>query len=117
MGTCSRKERHERIRKSLKGTADRPRVVVFRSNKNIYTQLIDDSVNKVIGNCSTISEDFKAKKIKATNKEAAKEVGKMMAVVALKLGLKEVCFDRAGYNYHGRVQAVAEGLREGGLKF
>lgn len=117
MGTCNRAQRHERITKKLKGTAQKPRVIVFRSNKNIYAQLVDDSASKVVATSSTLGEAFKLKKIKSANKEAAKEIGKMMALAASGLGIKEVCFDRAGYKYHGRVRALAEGLREGGLKF
>jgi large subunit ribosomal protein L18 len=117
MGTCDRKQRHERITKKLKGTAQKPRVVIFRSNKNIYVQLVDDTKGAVVASISTISQAFKAKKIKSADKAAAKEIGKMMAHAASGIGVKEICFDRAGYKYHGRVQALAEGLREGGLKF
>src|SRR3989338_7938420 len=109
--------RHKRIKKKIKGSAASPRLVVFRSKKNIYAQVIDDSQHKVITGCSTLSEAFKAKNIKSTNKEAAKEVGKIIAAQALELGVKVVAFDRGGYKYHGRIESLAKGAREGGLKF
>jgi large subunit ribosomal protein L18 len=112
-----RERRHKRITKKLKGTKERPRLVVFRSKKHIYTQLVDDSQNRVITGCSALSKEFKEKNIKSTNCKAAYEVGKLIAQKALQLGIKEVKFDRAGYKYHGRVKELAEGAREGGLKF
>ncbi|MDD4955565.1 MAG: 50S ribosomal protein L18 [Candidatus Omnitrophica bacterium] len=112
-----RQRRHERVTKKVQGTTDKPRLVVFRSKKHMYAQLIKDDVNTVIAGCSTLSKEFKAKNMKSTNKEAAKEIGKLIAAKAISLGIKEVCFDRAGYKYHGRVQALSEGAREGGLKF
>jgi large subunit ribosomal protein L18 len=92
-------------------------LVVFRSKKHIYAQLVYDDSGKVTTGCSTLSTEFKTKKIKSNDKGAAKEVGKLIALKAQKLGIKEVNFDRAGYKYHGRVAALAEGAREGGLKF
>ncbi len=112
-----RERRHERVTKKVQGTSAKPRLVVFRSKKHIYAQLIKDDVNSVVTGCSTLSKEFKDKNIKSTNKEAAKEIGKLIAAKAVALGIKEVCFDRAGYKYHGRVQALSEGAREGGLKF
>ncbi len=117
MKKLGRYYRHKRITKKIKGSAAIPRLVVFRSKKNIYAQLIDDSQHKVITTTSTLGKDFKAKKIKSTNKEAAKEVGKIIAGHALKLGIKTVAFDRGGYKYHGRIESLAKGAREGGLKF
>ncbi|MCM8832232.1 MAG: 50S ribosomal protein L18 [Candidatus Omnitrophica bacterium] len=117
MSIILRKKRHLRIRKHLKGTQEKPRLVVFRSNKHIYAQLIDDEKAITITSCSTLSKEFKALGLKSTNKEAAYQVGKLIAKKILDLGIKEVCFDRAGYKYHGRVKALAEGAREGGLKF
>jgi large subunit ribosomal protein L18 len=110
-------QRHKRITKKIKGTKERPRLVVFRSNKHIYAQLVDDSMQKVLMGCSTLSKEFKEKNIKSTNKEAAKEIGKLIAQKTLSLGIKKVSFDRAGYKYHGRVRMLAEGAREAGLEF
>lgn len=112
-----RERRHKRITKKMKGSKTCPRLVVFRSGKHIRVQLVDDGLDKVITGCSTLSKDFKGKNIKPSNKEAAKEVGKLIAQKALKLGFKEACFDRAGYKFHGRVKFLADGAREGGLKF
>jgi large subunit ribosomal protein L18 len=112
-----REGRHKRVTDKLQGTATKPRLVVFRSKKHIYAQLINDADDKAIAGLSTLSKEFKAKNIKSSNKEAAKEIGKLIAEKALALGIKEVCFDRAGYLYHGRVEALSQGAREGGLKF
>jgi large subunit ribosomal protein L18 len=112
-----RERRHERVTRKVQGTAVKPRMVVFRSKKHIYAQLVKDDANMVIAGCSTLSKEFKAKNMKSGNKEAAKEIGKLIAAKAISLGIKEVCFDRAGYRYHGRVQALSDGAREGGLKF
>lgn len=102
-----------RIRKTVAGTAQRPRLAVFRSNKEIYAQLIDD-VNGV----TITAASSRDKGIDSGNKsETAKEVGKSIAVKAVKAGVEEVSFDRGGYLYHGRVKSLAEGAREGGLKF
>lgn len=117
MSEILRKKRHLRIRKRLIGTETKPRLVVFRSNKHMYAQVVNDEKNFTITGCSTLSKEFKELGIKTTNKEAAYQVGKMIAKKCLDLGIKEVCFDRAGYKYHGRVKALAEGAREGGLKF
>ncbi|MFA6281349.1 MAG: 50S ribosomal protein L18 [Candidatus Omnitrophota bacterium] len=112
-----RKGRHERVTDRMQGTATKPRLVVFRSKKHIYAQLINDDQNKAIAGCSTLGKEFKAKNIKTSDKTAAKEIGKLIAEKALALGIKEACFDRAGYLYHGRVEALSQGAREGGLKF
>ena len=101
----------------MKGSEAKPRLVVFRSSKNISAQLVNDSSSKVVADCSTLTKDFKAKKIKPSDVNAAKEVGKMLAQKAQSLSIKEICFDRAGYKYHGRIKALADGAREGGLKF
>lgn len=108
---AQRLRRHERVRKVVSGTAERPRLNVFRSNTNIYAQIIDD----VKGNTLVSASSLKLKN--GSNIEAAKEVGKMVAEAALKAGIKEVVFDRGGYIYHGRVQALAEAAREAGLDF
>jgi|TARA_B100000315_G_scaffold258845_1_gene312418 large subunit ribosomal protein L18 len=117
MKKIGRLRRHKRVTKKMRGSKEQPRLVVFRSKKHIYTQLVDDSSQRVILGRSTLSKDFKAKKIKSTGKEAAKEIGKMIAQEAVNSGIKNISFDRSGYSYHGRVGCLAEGAREGGLKF
>ena len=107
-----RKKRHLRIRNKISGTAERPRLSVFRSNKHIYAQAIDD----VRGETLVSASDRDLKK-DGSDKEIAGKVGKILAKKALKTGIKEVVFDRGGYRYHGRVKALAEGARDGGLKF
>lgn len=109
-----RKKRHMRIRNKISGTAQRPRLNVFRSSKNIYAQVIDDSKGITLVSASSLDKDFS---INGGNKEAAREVGKMVAKRALEKGIKEVVFDRGGYIFHGRVKELAEGARESGLKF
>ena len=104
-----------RIRKVVTGTADRPRMSIFRSNKEIYAQLIDDATGTTILSASSIEKDIASKKVNKV--EQAALVGKAVAVKAEKLGLKTVAFDRNGYLYHGRVKAIADGAREGGLNF
>jgi len=115
----TKKDRRERIRlrirKTIKGTAERPRLAVFRSNKEIYAQLIDDVNGKTITAASSRDKDIDA--AKANKTEAAKLVGKAIAEKATKAGVEAVSFDRGGYLYHGRVKSLAEGAREGGLKF
>ncbi|MBX3241216.1 MAG: 50S ribosomal protein L18 [Chitinophagaceae bacterium] len=103
------------IRKSVSGTADRPRLSVFRSNRDIYVQLIDDVTGKTLVAASSKDKDIKAQK--ATKVELSNLVGKAVAGKAAAVGIKSVVFDRGGYLYHGRVKAVAEGAREGGLQF
>lgn len=112
-----RTRRHRRITKKMKGSSDCPRLVVFRSKKHMRAQLVDDSAHKVIVGQSTLCKDFKDKNMKSSDMQASKEIGKLIAQKAAKMGVKEVCFDRAGYKYHGRVKALADGAREGGLKF
>jgi large subunit ribosomal protein L18 len=103
------------IRKKVSGTAARPRLSVFRSNSDIYVQLIDDADSKTLASASSRDKDIAAQK--ATKVEKSKLVGAAIARKAAELGLKEVVFDRGGNLYHGRVKAVAEGAREGGLQF
>jgi len=117
MKNIRRTRRHKRIAKKLKGSETRPRLVVFKSQKHMYAQVINDTKGTVVASCSTLDKDFKTKKIKTTNKDAATQIGKMLAQKALKLGVKEVCFDRAGYKYHGRVKSLADSVREEGLIF
>lgn len=109
---ASRIKRHERIRKTISGTADTPRLCVFRSNNCIYAQIIDDVASKTLASSSSLEL-----KIKGNNLETAKAVGKDIATKAKSLKIKNVVFDRGGYLYHGRVAALAESARENGLKF
>jgi len=104
-----------RIRKKIAGTAARPRLSVFRSNSDIYVQLIDDDGSKTLAAASSRDKDIAAQKV--TKSEKSKLVGAAIARKAAELGLKDVIFDRGGYLYHGRVKAVADGAREGGLNF
>lgn len=104
-----------RIRKKVSGTAQRPRLSVFRSNTDIYVQLIDDEGSRTLAAASSKDKDIVAQK--GTKSEKSKLVGAAIARKATELGLKEVTFDRGGYLYHGRVKAVADGAREGGLNF
>ncbi|MBN2412596.1 50S ribosomal protein L18 [candidate division KSB1 bacterium] len=114
----ARARRRHHIRKTVRGTAGRPRLVVFRSNKQIYAQIIDDDVQKTLLAASSLTKDIEANIKKAKTKiEKSKVVGKHLAELALKKKISTVVFDRAGYLYHGRVKALAEGAREGGLKF
>lgn len=107
-----RKRIHYRIRNKIQGTAERPRLSVFRSNKAIYCQLIDDLSGSTLTSASTIEID-----VKGTKTEQAKAVGKKVAEKAKAENITSVIFDRGGYLYHGRVKALAEGAREGGLQF
>ena len=106
--------RHRRVRAKISGTAARPRLSVFRSAKHIYAQIIDDVNGVTLAAASTMDKEFEGL---GSNKEAAKKVGEAVAKKALDKGVEEVVFDRSGYIYHGRIQALAEGAREGGLKF
>ncbi len=90
---------------------------VFRSKKNIYAQIIDDSSARTILSGSTLSKEFKEKNVKPSNKEGAKVLGLIIAEKAKQEGITKICFDKSGYKYHGRVKALSEGLREGGLEF
>lgn len=110
-----RKKRHGRVRKNLSGTAERPRLNVYRSNKHIYAQLIDDVNNVTVSSAST--KDKELNLANGSNVESAKQVGETLAKRALENGLKSVVFDRGGYLYHGRVKALAEAAREAGLEF
>ncbi len=113
----ARKRRHSRVRKKLSGTAERPRLNVFRSLRHIYAQIIDDEIGHTLASASS-SEAEVRKQIEGLNKTAqAHAVGKVLAERALAKGVTRVVFDRGGYKYHGRVRALAEGSREGGLEF
>ncbi len=107
-------KRHKRVRAKISGTPERPRLSVFRSEKNIYAQVIDDVAGNTLVSASSVEKDFEGS---GGNKEAAKKVGRLVAERALAKGIEEVVFDRGGYIYHGRVKELADGAREGGLKF
>lgn len=104
-----------RIKKIIRGTPEVPRLTVFRSNKQIYAQIIDDNSGKTIVSASSGSKDFSVEKTKKSEK--AKMVGKLIATKAIEAGIKNVVFDRNGYLYHGRIKSLAEAARETGLKF
>ena len=111
---AQRVKRHTRVRGKISGTPERPRLNVFRSNANIYAQIIDDVNGVTLAAASTLEKDFEGA---AGNKEAARKVGTMVAERAKAKGIEEVVFDRGGYVYHGRVAELAEAAREAGLKF
>ena len=110
----ARVRRHRRVRKRISGTAERPRLVVFRSNRGIEAQLIDDLDAKTLAAASWLGLK---KSFKGNKTAQAAEVGKLLAAAAQKAGIERAVFDRGGYLYHGRVKALAEGAREGGLRF
>ncbi len=114
MKLTGRKRRHMRIRKKIVGTGERPRLCVFRSNRHIYAQIVDDTRQKVLCQFSSTANQELGKKKKT---EAALEIGRRIGKLALDKGITQVAFDRAGYRYHGRIKAVADGARETGLKF
>ena len=109
-----RERRHKRVRTKISGTAERPRLCVFRSNTNIYAQVIDDVKGVTLVSASTLDKEVKTKH---ANKEAAKEVGTLIAARAQKANIKSVVFDRSGYIYHGVVKELAEAARNAGLEF
>ncbi len=110
----ARAKRHARVRNKVSGTAQCPRLNVFRSSKHIYAQIIDDTKGVTLCSASSMSKDFDGV---GGNKEGARKVGEMIAKAAAEKGIENVVFDRGGYLYHGRIQELAEGAREGGLKF
>ena len=110
----ARVQRHKRVRGKISGTAECPRLDVFRSLQHIYAQLIDDVNGVTLVSASTVEKDFKDY---GGNKDAAKKIGEEIAKRALNAGIKDVVFDRGGYLYHGRIKELAEGAREGGLNF
>ncbi len=105
------------MRKKVRGTEERPRLNVYRSLKHMYAQIIVDTRGETLVSASTLSRELRGKLKSTGNVEAAKEVGRLIAKKALEKGIKKVVFDRNGFLYHGRVKAVAEGAREGGLEF
>jgi large subunit ribosomal protein L18 len=120
MSKVSRAERrvrkHERVRKAVTGTSERPRLNVFRSSKHIYAQIIDDVKGHTVASASSLSKELESLKHGA-NKAAARAVGQLIAQKAKEKSVSKVVFDRGGYVYHGRIKELADGAREGGLKF
>lgn len=114
---AKRLQRHKRVRRKVFGTPQRPRLCVFRSSNNIYSQIIDDTNRVTLVAASSLDEAVKGAVNHTGNKEAAKMVGEMVAKKAVEKGITEVVFDRGGYIYHGRIKELAEGAREAGLKF
>ncbi len=112
---ASREKRHERIRLHLAGTADRPRLAVFRSLSHIYAQVIDDSTGRTLAAASTLEKELR--NTKQTKSEEARVVGRLVAERAKTAGVERVVFDRAGFRYHGRVKSLADAAREAGLDF
>jgi len=113
----ARKKRHLRVRKKLSGTASMPRLNVFRSSNHIYAQLIDDTKGVTLASASTLDPEIRDQISHGGNIEAAEKVGQLIAKRGLEKGITEVVFDRGGYLYHGRIKALADGAREGGLQF
>lgn len=113
----AQRKRHQRSRQTIVGTSERPRLNVYRSLHHIHAQIIDDSIGHTIVSASSVEPELKAKLDSTGNKEAAKEVGLALAKRAVDKGITKVVFDRGGYIYHGRIAALADGAREGGLEF
>ena len=112
-----RRRRKLRVRKRVSGTTERPRLSVFRSHKNIYAQLIDDTIGRTLLTASSMDSTFRSQLPAGGNKEAARVVGASLAAKAVEAGIKRVVFDRNGYAYHGRVKELADAARKGGLEF
>ena len=115
--TVVREQKHRRLRNRFSGTAERPRLAVFRSNNHMYAQIIDDTVGKTLVSASTLDKEVKAELEKTNDKAAAAYVGTVIAKRALEKGIKEVVFDRGGFIYQGKIQALADAAREAGLDF
>ncbi len=113
----ARERRHKRVRKKVSGTAERPRLSVYRSLNHVYAQLIDDTKGHTLVAASTREKEFAALKGNRANKAVAQKVGSMIAGKAVERGLKRVVFDKGGYSYHGIIKELAEAAREGGLEF
>ena len=112
-----RVKKHMRMRNRFAGTAERPRLAVFRSNNHMYAQIIDDTVGKTLVSASTTQKDVKAELEKTNNVDAAAYLGTVIAKRAIEAGIKEVVFDRGGFIYHGKIKALADAAREAGLEF
>jgi large subunit ribosomal protein L18 len=117
MQIVGRERRKLRIRRKISGTAERPRLSVFRSAKHIYAQVVDDASGKTLAHASTLTREVRSAVAEATKVDAAKSVGQAIAKMLLAKGIDSIVFDRNGYLYHGRVRALAESAREAGLKF
>lgn len=117
MGRQGRHIRHQRIRKKVHGTPERPRLVVVRSSKHIYAQVIDDEAGRTLVAASSLDPELRSELKNGATVAAAKQVGSLVAQRAKGKGVSQVCFDRGGYLYHGRVAALADGAREAGLEF
>mgnify|MGYP001304608902 CR=1 FL=1 len=113
----AREARHRRVRKKVAGTGQRPRLCVFRSASHVYVQMIDDEQGSTLASASTLEPEVRAQRNGKTKTELARLVGVLIAQRASEKGVNQVVFDRAGYRYHGRVQALADAAREGGLRF
>ncbi len=113
----ARARRHQRIRRNIEGTAERPRLSIFRSLEHIYAQVVDDDMGNTLAAASTLDPDLRQQMAGLNKTQQATRVGQVVAQRALAKGLKQVVFDRGGYPYHGRVKALADGAREGGLEF
>lgn len=113
----ARKRRHRRIRDRIFGTAERPRLNVYRSLDHVYAQVIDDEIGHTLVSATTLEKELASEMEDKTKKEQAAIIGRVVAERALEAGIRDVVFDRGGYPYHGRVKAVAEAAREGGLNF
>lgn len=109
--------RHKRVRKKVFGTTERPRLCVFKSNKYIYAQIIDDEKGETLCAASSLEKELREKMSSTKDRNAAREVGLLIGKRAIEKGIKKVVFDRGGYKYHGRVKELAEGAREAGLEF
>ncbi|MDO5649936.1 MAG: 50S ribosomal protein L18 [Gallicola sp.] len=114
---ANRKARHARVRKKISGTTERPRLAIFKSNANIYAQIIDDVVGVTLVSASTLDKEIKGSLESGSNKDAAKKVGEVIGKRAVDKGITEVVFDRSGYQYHGKIKELADACREAGLKF
>ena len=112
-----RLNKHRKLRNRFSGTAERPRLAVFRSNNHMYAQIIDDTVGNTLVSASTLEKDIKAELEKTNNVDAAAYLGTVIAKRAIEAGIKEVVFDRGGFIYHGKVKALADAAREAGLEF
>ena len=115
--TVVREQKHKKLRNRFSGTAERPRLAVFRSNNHMYAQIIDDTVGKTLVSASTLDKDVKAECEKTNNVQAAAVVGKVVAKKALEKGITTVVYDRGGFIYEGKIKALAEAAREAGLEF
>ena len=115
--TVVREQKHRRLRNRFSGTAERPRLAVFRSNNHMYAQIIDDTVGKTLVSASTLDKEVKAELEKTNNVEAAAKLGTVIAKKALDKGISTVVFDRGGFIYQGKIQALADAAREAGLEF